>query len=155
MPDLRAGSTVLAADFPPTVYLLDTTTISNITETTYTVGSPEVGVTFVAPTTGRVKITVGGGLRNNAANSDRIALAPQVFLGTSSGTEVLAPTVFRGVSSEGIATAGDYAYRGRTTLLEGLTPGSEYYARVMYIKFGTAGSTPDISARDILVEPAT
>jgi len=155
VPDLFAGSTVKALDTPPTVYALDTTTISNITQTSYTAGSPEVGVTFTGPTSGRVLITVGGGLRNNAANSDRVGLAPQVFETDSSGAEVLAPTVFRGVSSEGIATAGDFAYRGRTTMLDGLTAGQQYYARVMYIKFGSAGTTPDVSARDILVAPAS
>ena len=155
MSELLAGTTVKAGDTPPTVYSLDTTTISNISNTSYAAGSPEVGVTFVAPTTGRVLVTVGGGLRNNAANSDRVGLAPQIFETDSSGTEILAPTVFRGVASEGIATAGDFAYRGRTTMVEDLTPGQQYYARVMYIKFGSAGSTPDISARDILVAPAT
>lgn len=155
MPDLLAGSKIKALDTPPTVYALDGTVIANIADVTYVTGTPEVGVTFTAPTTGRVTISVGGGLRNNAANADRIALAPQVFEDDSAGLEVLAPTVLRGVSSEGIATAGDFAYRGRTSMLDGLTPGQEYYARVMYIKFGTAGSTPDITARDILVEPAS
>ncbi|MFD9445518.1 hypothetical protein ACFWBR_42265 [Streptomyces sp. NPDC060006] len=155
MPDLLAGSKIKALDSPPTVFAQDGTSISNITDVTYVPGTPEVGVTFTAPTTGRVKISVGGGLRNNAANSDRVGLAPQVFEDDTSGLEVLVPTVLRGVSSEGIATAGDFAYRGHTTLLDGLTPGQEYYARVMHIKFGTAGTTVDISARDILVAPAS
>lgn len=155
MPDLNAGSTVNSLDFPPTVYVQDTTTISNLSNTTYDALSPEVGVFFLAPTTWRVKISIGGSLRNNAANSDRVALAPQVWLGSTAGTEVLTPSVFRGVCTDGIATAGDFCTYGHTTLLTGLTPGSTYYARVMGIKFGSAGSTVDIAMRDILVEPAT
>lgn len=156
MPDLTAGSTVNALDTPPTVFAQDITTISNLSNTTYSELTPEVGVTFVAPTTGRVTISIGGSLRNNAANSDRVALAPQVYLGSnSSGTEVLAPSVFRGVCTDGIPTAGDYCTYGHTTLLTGLTPGSTYYARVMAIKFGSAGSTVDIAMRDIHVAPAT
>lgn len=155
MPDLLAGSKVRAADFPPTVYAQDTTAITDVASTSYISGTPEVGVTFAAPTTGRVKITIGGSLRNNAANSDRVALAPQVFVTNSSGTEFLAPTVFRGIATDGIPTAGDYATYGHTTMLEGLTPGQQYYARVMHIKFGSAGATCDIAMRDLQVEPAT
>ncbi len=155
MPDLLAGSKVRGADTPPTVFAQDTTPITNISSTTYVSGPPEVGVTFIAPTTGRVKISVGGSLRNDAANADRVALAPEVFVTDAAGAQFLAPTVFRGVSSEGIASAGDYGTRGHTTMLEGLTPGQQYYCRVVHIKFGSAGSTGDIAMRDVLVEPAT
>lgn len=155
MPDLTAGSRIMAVDTPPAVYTMDTTVLANLSDTSYTPGSPEVGVTFTAPTTGRVLLTIGGGLRNNGSNSDRVALAPQVFEGAdATGTEVLAPTAYRGISSEGITTAGDFAYRGRTTLLDGLTAGQQYYARVMYIIFGS-NATCDISARDILVAPTS
>ncbi len=155
MPDLLAGTKIRAADFPPPAYAQDTTAIIDVASTSYITGTPEVGVTFVAPTSGRIKISIGGSLRNNAANSDRVALAPQVFVTNSSGTEFLAPTVFRGIASDGIASAGDYATYGHTTLLEGLTPGQQYYARVMHIKFGSAGATCDIAMRDICIDPAT
>lgn len=155
MPDLLAGSKIRAADFPETVYAQDTTANDNVSSTSYVTGVPEVGVTFIAPTTGRVKISVGASMRNDAANTDRVAVTAQVFQTNASGTEVLAPTVFRGVSTDGIASAGNYCTYGHTTLLTGLTPGQQYYARTMQIKFGSAGTTPDIAMRDILVEPAT
>ncbi|MEU8055720.1 hypothetical protein [Microbispora bryophytorum] len=45
-------------------------------------------------------------------------------------------------------------YVGRTTLLDGLTPGGTYYARVMHKV--TGGSTNNyIVARSIIVEPTT
>lgn len=156
MPDLLAGSKIRAADTPSTVYAQDTTLNANISNTaSYATGTPEVGVTFIAPTTGRVTISVGASMRNDAANADRAAVTVQVFQTNSSGTEILAPTVFRGVSTDGIASAGEYCTYGHTTLLEGLTPGQQYYARTMQIKFGTAGTTPDITMRDILIAPAT
>lgn len=154
MPDLAAGSTVKGVDTPPTVYAQDTTAITDISSTTYITGTPEVGVTFIAPTTGRVKISIAGSLRNNAANSDRVALAPQVFVTNSSGTEILTPTVFRGVCTDGTPSS-DFCTYGHTTLLEGLTAGQQYYARVMHAKFGSGGTTCDIAMRDILVAPAT
>lgn len=156
MPDLLAGSKIKGLDFPPTVFAQDTTLNTDISNTAdYATGTPEVGVTFTAPTTGRVKISVGASMRNNAANTDRAAVSVQVFEDDAAGLEVLAPTVFRGVSSDGIASAGNFSTYGHTSLLDGLTPGQEYYARCMQIKFGTAGTTPDITMRDILVEPAT
>jgi hypothetical protein len=155
VPDLLAGSTVKALDFPPTVDNFDNTSIDNITATTYQTGSPEVGVTFTGPTTGRVKITVGGGVRNNGSNDDRVVLSPQVFEDDSSGTEVLAPSVAqRGCSSVGGFTNNGFQYLDRTSLLENLTPGQTYYARVQYLT-NTGAGTCDISARSIIVEPAT
>lgn len=155
MPDLTAGTTIKGVDWPVAVYEQDTTTIANITNTTYATGTPEVAVSFIAPTTGRVIVTVGGNLRNNAANADRVGLAPQILLNDSGGTEVLTPTVFRGVCTAGIAVAGDYQGLSRSSLVENLTPGQQYYARVQYIKFGTASTTPDIAGRDISVRPAS
>ncbi|WP_394425551.1 hypothetical protein [Streptomyces sp. SGAir0957] len=156
MPDLTAGSRVNALDAPPTVYVQDTTAQTNIASTSYSVGSPEVGVTFTAPTTGRVCIKVGASMRNDAANSDRVAVTVEVFLGTSgSGTQVVAPTVFRGVASPGTASPGDYATYGNETMVTGLTPGATYYARCMHIKYGSGGTTVDLAMRDLLIKPAT
>lgn len=155
MPDLLAGSKVNALDTPPTVFVQDTTANTNISDTTYVTGTPEVGVTFTAPTTGRVKLSVGASMENNAANADRVAVTVQVFETDSSGLEVLAPTVFRGVCTDGIAAVSSFCTYGHTTMLDGLTPGQQYYARCMQIKFGAAASTVDIAMRDLLVEPAT
>jgi hypothetical protein len=155
MPDLLAGSTVKGLDTPPSADAFDNTVIS-YNSTTPAAGSPELGVTFTAPTTGCVRITVGGGLRNAAANDNRIFLSPQVFLGTSSGgTEVVAPTVSqRGIGSTGGFANNGYQYLSRTSRLTGLTPGATYYVRTMHATANTAGNC-DIAARSILVEPTT
>lgn len=157
MPDLADGTIVRGADLPPTVADSDETSIVQISATTYTVGAPEVGVVFVAPTSGRVRLTVGGGERDSAG-VDRVFLSPQVFRGTdATGVEVLAPSVTnRGLGS--CAATKEFQYGSRTSLLEGLTPGVTYYARVMYT-ISPGGATPagqaDVGARDIVVIPVS
>lgn len=158
--DLLGGTRVLAMDYPPTVTVFDGTTNANITSTVYVAGTPEVGVTFMAPTTGRVSLTVGGGVRNNAANNDRVFIAPQVYLGTSSaGTEILAPTAPQyGISSGGGYTTDDTQYLSRTVLVTGLVPGSTYYVRTMHTQVnnsGAASGTSDLFARSLVVAPAS
>ncbi len=155
MPNITSGSIITGLDLPPAVYDSDDTLLLNLTVLDYTVGSPEVGVTFVAPTSGRVRLTVGGGLRDSSA-VDRVFLSPQVFRGSSSsGTEVLAPSVtIRGFGSTD--KSNEFVYASRTSMLTGLTPGTTYYARVMYVvspAAAAANATADIGFRDIAVVP--
>ncbi|MBA9002003.1 hypothetical protein [Thermomonospora cellulosilytica] len=146
-----AGSVIRAADWPPTVAAGDSTTISNITSTTFITGSPVVATTFTAPTSGRVKITVGGGMQNNGATG-RVTLAPNVFAGTGpGGTEVLGVASPLRTELTCPTEAASFYYASRSCTLEGLTPGATYYARVMYRV--TAGTTGDISRRDIMIRP--
>lgn len=157
MTDLLAGSKIKALDFPPTVHAEDSTSIPNISNTSYAAGSPEVGTTFTAPTSGRVLITVSAGIRNNASNSDRVFVTCQVFLGTSaSGTEIQTPTASPfGVSTPGGSATADNQYLSRTGVLEGLTPGTTYYARTMHVlsSAGTPANTGDIAYRGLIVAP--
>ena len=142
---------------PVTVAIFDNTSNLNLTNTTYAAGAPEVGVTFVAPPTGRVLITVGGGVRNNAANSDRVFLAPEVFEGSdaTTGSQVLAPSVAPyGCGSGGGFATDDFRYLCRTVMLEDLTPGGTHYVRIVHETSAGSG-TADISAREITVAPAT
>lgn len=145
-----AGRPVRALDYPPAVWSQDTTTIANPTTASYITGSPEVSVTFTAPTSGRVLLVVGGGL-GNAAGADRISLSPEVRLTNSSGALVLSPSVTnRGFGSDNCSSG--FHYGSRESVLEGLTPGQVYYAVVKYIVQADAGaSTADITARDITV----
>jgi hypothetical protein len=159
--DLLGGTRILALDYPPAVTVYDATIIANATiTTTYAAGTPEVGVTFMAPTTGRVVLTTGGGVRNNAANNDRVFIAPQIYLGTSSaGTEILAPTAPQyGISSGGGYTTDDYQWLSRTSLIAGLVPGSTYYVRTMHAQVNNSGATSgtsDLFGRSLVVAPAS
>lgn len=155
MADLSAGTEILALDFPPAVWDYNTTQIDNWSTTTYGPGSPIVSVTFMAPSSGRVLVIVGGGL-GNSASSRRIFIAAQVFEGTSaSGTEVMSPTVRgHGITSENSSSA--FHYHSRETILSGLTPGATYYARTMHAVATTADAgtvTADIAVRQIIVAP--
>lgn len=148
-----AGRPVRALDYPPAKFAQDTTAINNPTNTAYATGTPEVSVTFIAPTSGRVLIVVGGGLGNSAA-ADRIFLAPEVRLTSAAGALVLSPSVTnRGFGSD--SCSGGFHYGSRESVLEGLTPGTLYYAVVKYaVVTSDAGtSTQDITARDITVAP--
>lgn len=125
MPNIANGDIVKAVDFPPTVTTIDDTQVLNLTNTSYSPGNPEVGVYFTAPTSGRVVITVGGGLRDNSGDN-RVFMSPQVFEKNSSGSEILAPSVTnRGFGS--IGESSEFMYASRSSLLEGLTPGQTYY----------------------------
>lgn len=150
--DLVAGTRILAADFPVGVGVVDDTNQENISTTTYTAGSPVVDRTFVAPTSGRILLIVGGGARDNAGTpSNRAFITPEVFEGVdASGTQVLPPDVTtRGVTS--VNTSSTPGFWCRASLLEGLTPEATHYARVLYRVDG--GTTVDVIARDIEVIP--
>lgn len=141
---------------PPgsTAFFHDDTLLANLTDAAYVTGSPEVGVFFIAPASGRVRLTLGGGLRDNGASAlDRVFLSPQLFVETSAGTEVLAPSVsLRGIA--GPIENSEFWYGCRVSLIEGLEPGRQYYIRVMYLTAsGADPDTADIASRDIIVIP--
>jgi hypothetical protein len=147
-----AGRPVRALDYPPPQWAQNTTQIDNPSSSSYTAGSPAVSVTFIAPTSGRVLLIVGGGL-GNSAGANRIFLSPEVRETDASGDVVLAASVTsRGFGSDNCA--GRFVYGSRESVLEGLTPGQQYFARVMYVVLNDGGgNTADIAARDIGVVP--
>lgn len=148
-----AGQPVKALDFPPPKWAQDSTTITNPSNSSYATGTPEVSVTFVAPTSGRVLLIVGGGA-GNSAGADRIFLSPEVRETNSSGDVVLTASVTnRGWASDNCSSG--YVYGSRESVLEGLTPGQVYYAVVKYVVATSDGgaSTADIACRDIGVVP--
>ncbi|WP_433519035.1 hypothetical protein ACQP2T_28060 [Nonomuraea sp. CA-143628] len=149
MPDITNGELVTAVDMPPSVWAFDDTRISDISSTAYISGSPLVSLYFIAPTSGRVLLTVGGGLQDSST-ANRVHLAPVVREDGPNGTAVLAADVVaRGIGCTDQTTS--FMYLSRTTLLTGLTPGRTYYAHTAYkVSGGTSG---DIQSRDITVVP--
>ncbi|WP_431897938.1 hypothetical protein [Nonomuraea sp. bgisy101] len=144
----------LVRTLAPSSFIGDDTLIANITSTSYITGTPEVGVYFVGPPSGRVRLTIGGGFRDNGASAvDRVFLAPNLFRDSSSGVEVLASSVtLRGYIS--LANDTEFQYGCRVSLIENLLPGQLYYLRAMYqTSGGTDPDTADIAARDIIVIP--
>lgn len=155
MPEILAGALVRSNDRPTSQWEHDESTITNISSTSYIPGSPVVDVTFTGPTSGRVTLIVGGGVRDNGVGSgNRVWVAPEVRVDNVSGAVVLAADAeARGIGACVFNTlTNEFHYMSRRTLLTGLTAGGTYYARVMYRV--TGGTTCDLAARDLGVCPA-
>lgn len=137
-----------------TAFYHEDTILANLTSSSYEAGSPEVGVYFVGPASGAVRVTVGGGARENGgATTDRIFLTVQIFEESSAGTEFLAPSVtLNGFAGSDANT--EFQYGCRVSLVDGLEPGRLYYARTMHLtSSGTDPDTADIASRDLIVIP--
>lgn len=156
MTDILAGATIKAVDRPAAVYTLDTTLQNDVTPDTYVTGTPVVDVTFTAPTSGRVKLTVGGASRSVSGGA-RALIVPEVYEGTSAaGTLILEAIgdidLIHGFVNPHSAT--DFLLGSRVSFLSGLTPGATHYARIMY-KVSPTAAVADIGARDLGVVPLT
>lgn len=152
MATLPTGSNVYGLDFPPSQYDQDWTLISNITTTTYIPGDPEVAVAATAPSSGKLFVTVGCGIRNNAATTESGYVTYQVFEDSVNGALYQAANDDYGVRSTGIAQSQEFQYHGNFSLVTGLTPGRSYYFQMVH-KSALGNGTADIASRDILVIP--
>lgn len=141
------------ADVGVTSYFQDETFVGSINSTAYVTGTPEVGVTFQASTSGKARVTVGSGFRDEGASVDRVFLALQLFFDNSSGTEVIAPSVTTfGHGSCDVNT--EFQYGCRVGLLTGLTPGQVYYARLQHLATpGTDPDSADVTGRGLIIIP--
>lgn len=149
---MTTGGDVYGVDFPPSQFDQDWSSIFNISTTTFIAGDVEVAVSATAPTSGRLFVAVGAGLRNNAATSEQVAFTFQVFEDTPDGALFLAADETRGVKSIGISSSQEFQYHGNADIVEGLSPGRSYYFQTVYRSVNGA-STADITSRNILVVP--
>ncbi|TDE40494.1 hypothetical protein E1295_31845 [Nonomuraea mesophila] len=149
MPDIADGERVKGGDFPPSVYAFDDTRQSDISSTSYVSGSPLVSLYFIAPTSGRVLLTIGGGVQDSSS-ANPVYLSPVVREDGPAGAAIVeANAETRGISCPRQTTS--FMYVSRTTLLEGLTPGRTYYVHTAHrVPAGTSG---DIQSRDLTVVP--
>ena len=146
------GGDVYGVDYPPSQYDQDWTPISNITTTTYIAGDPEVAVSVTAPTSGRLLVCMGCGIRNDAATAEAVYVTYQIFEDSPDGALFAAADPDRGVLSCGIASAQQFQYHGNMDLVTGLTPGRSYYFQTVY-RSTLGNGTADIASRNILVIP--
>lgn len=152
MTDIYAGDEITVANWPVSVSSQDSTAISNITSTTAIPGSPEVGMTFTAPPSGRIGLIVAADMRNQDTAGNRVFVTAEVYEGTSaSGTLIQAGEAVRGVSTSGDTSASQFQLHGNMSMVEGLTSGATHYARVVY--FVAGGTTNDIQYRRVTVVP--
>lgn len=151
MTDIKAGDVISKDWWPAAVKASSTTDILDITNTSFATGSPEVGTTFVAPNSGRVCVAMHA-QGTQASGGNRLFFEYRIYLGTStSGTLFQTSDSALGASSSG-STAGTSEWaKGHLSMVEGLTPGSTYYAVIGYLTEG--GTTSDITNRKIIVFP--
>lgn len=151
---LTAGTPVRAIDFPPAHFVFHQVSNSNVTSTTYETGTPEIAVRFMAPSSGKVAIIVGGGLENNAANADRIFLSYRVFEGDPNDNVLIQTEDAKYGLSNQATQSDEFQYSGHGTILGGLTPGVYHYVQMRHRT--TLGSgTADIAHRHLLVFPVS
>lgn len=151
---LAAGTRIRALDFTPPLFNFDASNITGITSTAWVVGSPEVSVRFMAPTSGRVAVMLGASPRNNSVTVDRLFIGFRIMEGDPADGITFQPLSAKyGRSNHAYADANDAACSGgQLTIVGGLTPGSWYYAQTQY-RVTVGAGTADLLYRSIMVFP--
>lgn len=153
MPEITSGQPVYGRDFPPSGYDQDWTLQPNIASTAYASGTPEVAVNVTAPSSGRVLVCIGAGIRNNGVNTDTVIVTYRVLEDHSLGPVHTAESAYRGVTSLG-AGEEEFSYQGNYALEEDLVPGRNYYFQMRHRVTAPAGTpSSDIASRNILIIP--
>ncbi|MFE7906502.1 hypothetical protein [Streptomyces albogriseolus] len=119
--------------------------------TAFTAGSYEhCGISWVAPLSGKVKITVGARVQNSSTAGSLVS--PETRLGSTlgSGAIVETPTDSIGFSHYGVT----YARGTAAHLLTGLTPGASYNTRLLH-RCSVTGETAYFAFREVIVEPVS
>jgi hypothetical protein len=111
------------------------TDFANIASTAYAPGSPECGITFVAPPSGEVVVQVAGNVAGTSSN--RTALSFEIREINSGGQVVVAADDYNGILSDNAAGGRK---GGPLVPVVGLVPYGVYYARTMHRVFGASGS---------------
>jgi hypothetical protein len=157
MPDLTAGSTVLAQDFPAPESNTQAADEAGFTDTSYTAGANVCGTTFTAPTSGRVLVLWHARFETNTTGV-RATVSVEVRTGSSigSGTVVSAASdasALESISDGDAAGVGTNArmQAGMWRIVSGLTPGDSYNVRTMHRVSGTGSG--DIFDRNVAVVP--
>lgn len=121
---------------------------------TYSAGSTPVGVPFVAPPSGRILVMLSCWLQQDITDQTAIA-SFGIYTGSTpgAGTEIVAPSQDRAVMVGGTVTTGVpiRVQAGRTSMVVGLTAGTQYVATVMFQT--TTPGTAHIFNREIIVLP--
>ncbi len=147
-----AGQRIKAADFQATVEASSLTVLTNIS-TTLSVGTPEVGVVFTAPTSGKAMITIGASFADDSGANNVGILDSKLFQGTNgSGTLILnTGSLLRRLILQPGDVANQSQEASRTFLVTGLTAGSSYYVQLLHAAW--TGATLDIYARQVVAQP--
>ncbi len=123
------------------------TTTSTSFTATISGSTPEMGVAFVAPTSGKVMLIWTAGMSNGSA-PNICQISPQIRTGSTinAGTIVLAADAAR--STLGVTST---RYAGVYVVRSGLTPGANYNVTMLHRSFTTGTSSFD--NRELTVVP--
>lgn len=153
MSNIIPGRQAYGEDLPPSGFDLDWTILSNVSITTYASGTPGVNTNFTAPASGRVLVATGCGIRNNsAANADRVSITYEIYEDSFDGPLIVPAELRSGVLSNGTLLASDFHYVGGFRMESGLTPGKNYFIRMVYRTI-LGSATADIASRNISIIP--
>lgn len=150
-----AGTQIVALDTPAVVSDEETSNITGVTSTSFITDTPVCGVSFTAPTSGRVLVMWGAHVIGQTANCQvRVSVRVREGSTIDSGSTVSGPHVRNSVHNAEDSSGGGQQRVGAGTfrVVTGLTPGSDYNAVTQH---RVAGSSPsgDIDARSIAVIP--
>lgn len=124
------------------------------TSAVFSAGGTPVGAAFRAPPSGKVLVCLSAWLQQDITDQTMIA-SFGIYTGAvpGAGAQVVAPSGDRAISIGGVVTAGVpiRAQLGRTSMITGLTPGTQYVATVMFQT--TTPATGHVFAREIAVIP--
>jgi hypothetical protein len=151
------GDKVKAGDFPQAKSAHDGTDELAFTSTSYTKGGTTVGVTFVAPTTGRVLLFWHARMENNgtAANCRTIISIEVATGGTIGSGSVVSAADDDSAIETTLGAAGGEQSRMEACMyrfVSGLTAGNTYNAYTMHKTHNASGSG-DIFTRGVVALP--
>lgn len=139
MPDLLPGSTIRGLDATPTPYDEDVTDIAGFTHIIFQAGSPNVGVVFVAPTTGRVRIDWHARAQPGSANHVQIGYALRTGSILGSGTLLQDGQNEKCLETPNVSGTAGRLQAAMYDIVSGLTPGADYNVLTCH-RMVTAGS---------------
>lgn len=145
-----AGQIIRAADFPAAASDAQGTS-GTTTSTTFTptlTGGTACGLTFVAPTSGKVLVTNASRLTNSGANESYCGWALRTGGTIGSGSSVFGSADARSVLHNGTT----FARKGADFLVTGLTAGSTYNIQQ---EFRVSAGTGSFANKDLAVTPTT
>ena len=146
----QAGQIVRAVDFTPVVYASLSTQFTNFSTSDFEPTEPGVALTFIAPSSGVVRLAVSERLNADDPN-ERIRSDVEIRITDAEGTVVHSPTV---TDAQGIhmdfptePDAGLYATFPGWRYVSGLEPGQTYWVQLQH---NTAGM--NLEAQNLIVE---
>ena len=149
--NLYSGSPILAADSMEHVSVADPTEQANVTSTSFVPWDPEITTLFIAPTSGRVLVLIRAGFDEDAGETERGVVAPQIRKSDRNGPIHQDAGISANSCSSSSYEAPLFQYVSRLTVVEGLQPGHIYWAQVMVLVSG--GSNVDISNAQLHIIP--